>query len=152
MKYVEEVLQPGEKVLFVGTIHWLIYLPGAALLAAGFGLWLGTLGAATGSFVWRAAALLLLAGGLLGVARAWFKTWTTEIAVTGRRIILKRGFIRRQTIEMNMEKVESVDVDQSIPGRIFGYGDVRVRGVGVGFEPLHMIGRPIRLRNAIIAR
>lgn len=151
-RYVEEVLQPGEKVLFVSTIHWLTYLPGAALLLAGLGLWLGTLGSAVSPFLWQAAALLLLVAGLAGVAHAWFKRWTTEIAVTDRRIILKRGFIRRHTIEMNMEKVESVDVSQSIPGRVFDYGDVLIRGVGVGFEPLHMIDSPIRLRNAVTAR
>lgn len=152
MKYVEEVLQPGEKVLFVSTIHWLIYLPGVALLLAGLGLWFSTLHGESNHPILWAGALLLLAGGLLSVARAWFRRWTTEIAVTNRRIILKRGFIRRQTVEMNMDRVESVDVSQSIPGRIFDYGDVLVRGVGVGLEPLHMIDSPIRLRNAIIAK
>ena len=67
-------------------------------------------------------------------------------------MIYKRGFIRRRTIEMNMEKVESVDVSQSIPGRIFNYGDVLIRGVGVGFEPLRMVDDPIQLRNAVTAK
>lgn len=69
MKYVEEVLQPGEKVLFVSTIHWLIYLPGAALLLAGLGLWFGTLNGESNHPILWAGALLLLAGGLLSVAR-----------------------------------------------------------------------------------
>ncbi|HEY4862746.1 MAG TPA: PH domain-containing protein [Xanthobacteraceae bacterium] len=150
MKYVEEVLQPGEKILFASTIHWLIYTPAILLLIAAIAATFQTLGGS--EFVWRLISLLCFAAALLSAARAWFKRWTTEIAVTNRRIIYKRGFIRRHTIEMNMEKVESVDVNQSLLGRILGYGDVLVRGTGVGFEPLQMIESPIELRNAVTAR
>jgi uncharacterized membrane protein YdbT with pleckstrin-like domain len=149
MRYVEEVLQPGEKILFVSTIHWLIYVPAILLLIAAIvaAFWAGS-----GSEVWRWISLLCFALALLSAARAWFKRWTTEIAVTDRRVIYKRGFIRRHTIEMHMDKVESVDVSQSVLGRILDYGDVLVRGTGVGFEPLQMIESPIALRNAVTAR
>ena len=150
MKYVEEVLQPGETILFASTIHWLIYGPAVLLLILAIAATFQTIGGS--EMVWRSISLLLFAAALLSAARAWFKRWTTEIAVTDRRIIYKRGFIRRHTIEMNMEKVESVDVNQSLLGRIFDYGDVLVRGTGVGFEPLHMIEYPIALRNAVTAR
>ena len=78
--------------------------------------------------------------------------WTTEIAVTDRRVIYKRGFINRHTIEMNMDKVASVDVDQSVPGRLLNYGTVTVQGTGMSFEPLRRIKSPLSLRNAIIAK
>jgi uncharacterized membrane protein YdbT with pleckstrin-like domain len=150
MSYVKEVLQPGEKILFISTIHWLIYAPAIALLIAAIvtAFW----GAGSGSEFWRWISLLCFAAALLSAARAWFKRWTTEIAVTDRRVIYKRGFIRRHTIEMHMDKVESVDVSQSVLGRLFDYGDVLVRGTGVGFEPLQMIESPIELRNAVTAR
>lgn len=151
MKYVEEILQPGEHVLFVSTIHWFTYASGAMLLVAGILFGAISMGS-TAQLVFQIISLVLVAAGFLSVAGAWFRRWTTEIAVTDRRIIYKRGFVRRRTIEMNMEKVESVDVNQSIPGRLLGYGDVLIRGVGVGFEPLHMIDDPIKLRNAITAK
>ena len=150
MKYVEEVLQPGETVLFASTIHWLIYAPAILLLIVAIVATFQTLGGS--EFVWRGISLVCFAAAFLSAARAWSKRWTTEIAVTDRRIIYKRGFIRRHTIEMNMDKVESVDVNQSLLGRILGYGDVLVRGTGVGFEPLQMIESPIELRNAVTAR
>ena len=66
---------------------------------------------------------------------AWFIRWITEIAVTDQRVIYKRGFICRQTAEMNMDKVESVDVDQSILGRLLDYGTIHVeRARGAGIE------------------
>ena len=77
---------------------------------------------------------LLFFGVLFAVTlfRAWFARWITEIAVTDRRIIYKRGFIWRHTEEMNMDKVPSVDVDQSILGRMLDYGTIHVIGTGGG--------------------
>ena len=93
----------------------------------------------------------MLAG--LGLAfGAWFRRWTTEIDVTDRRIVYKRGFIRRHTVEMNMDKVESVDVDQSILGRMLNYGDITVWETGVGIEPLYNIDAPLEFRNQVTAR
>jgi uncharacterized membrane protein YdbT with pleckstrin-like domain len=100
----------------------------------------------------NAVAALCFLMGIVSFIRAWFARWTTEIAVTNRRVIFKRGFIRRRTIEMNMDKVESVDVDQSILGRVFDYGDVTIRGTGAGLEPLRTIDSPLEFRNAVIAR
>jgi uncharacterized membrane protein YdbT with pleckstrin-like domain len=91
-----------------------------------------------------AIALVLFARGAL--VRA-----ATEIAVTDRRIIFKRGFIRRHTVEMNMAKVESVDVDQTLLGRMFDYGDVTVRGVGSSFERLSLVDAPLKLRTSVTA-
>ncbi len=53
---------------------------------------------------------------------------------------------------MNMDKVESVIVDQSILGRLLGYGSIHVRGTGEGLEDLDYISSPISLRNTITAK
>ena len=66
-------------------------------------------------------------------------------------MILKRGVIARHTIEMNRSKVESVDVDQSVLGRIFDYGTVLVRGTGGSLEPMQSINDPLRFRSHITA-
>jgi uncharacterized membrane protein YdbT with pleckstrin-like domain len=94
-----------------------------------------------------ACVLTFVAVALL--VQEWFRWWITEIAVTNRRVIYKKGFIRRQTNEMNMHKVESVQVYQSILGRMLGYGTVTILGTGAGFETLRTIAGPIELRNSI---
>jgi len=154
--YVQSVLQPGETIAFTSNIHWLIYLrPFVLALVAGGGLvwWLLVRDNPDQTKI-PAYAMILFGGffALQGFIAAWFTRWTTEIAVTTRRVIYKRGFVRRITIEMNMDKVESIDVHQSILGRVFNYGDIIVRGTGAGLEPLHMIEKPIAFRNAVIAR
>jgi uncharacterized membrane protein YdbT with pleckstrin-like domain len=148
MSYVRSVLQPDERVRYLTDIHWMIFLPGIGLfvLAALFYL----LALTTNAYVfWAvvAAILFIMAAGAL--LSAWFRRITTEIAVTDRRIIYKRGFVSRRTIEMQMDKVESVDVDQSVMGRILNYGDIIIRGVGVGIEPLKNIEAPIEFRNHV---
>jgi len=82
---------------------------------------------------------------------AFIRRWTTELAVTNRRIVFKSGLFRRHTMEMNMSKVESVDVDQSVMGRILDYGTVTIRGTGGGIEPMRNIANPIAFRNRVTA-
>lgn len=144
MSYVDSVLQPGETIRYRGDIHWKVYLPGLVLLVVavlcfGTGPW----GLVLGPIVIVAAAGFL--------AWAWFLRWTTEIAVTNRRIIYKRGFVQRHTVEMNMDKVESVDVNQSVLGRLLDYGDIIVRGTGASLEPFRGIGAPLDFRNHVTA-
>ncbi len=154
MSYVERVLQPGEELQYRSHIHWLIYLPGFAVLAlAAAGYWVALRFAppdAPAPVIQIAAGAVAL-WGLILLFAAWIKRLTTELAVTNRRIIYKRGLIRRYSIEMNMDKVESVDVSQSILGRIFDFGDILVRGTGSGLEPLRRIDAPLEFRNHVTA-
>jgi hypothetical protein len=149
MRYVERILQPGEEIRFAATIHWITYVPGFFfLIVALVILVLAQSGERTHGFWLAVAAIVAAIAGIL-ILRAWFDRWITEIAVTNRRVIYKTGFIRRDTNEMEMDKVESVRVDQSILGRLLDYGNVTVMGTGSGFETIRTIARPLDLRNQI---
>jgi membrane protein YdbS with pleckstrin-like domain len=148
MTYVQRVLQPGEQVRHVSSIHWIVYWLGVAVaLLAVVAYWLSDTRYMPGVWRYTAYALALVAAVLL--IRQWFEWWITEIAVTNRRVIYKKGLIQRETNEMNMDKVESVQIDQSILGRMLDYGDVTILGTGEGFKTLRTIARPIELRNSI---
>ncbi|MEJ0070686.1 MAG: PH domain-containing protein [Pseudomonadota bacterium] len=95
-------------------------------------------------------AAILFVFGIVVFLHAWIIRATTEVVVTDRRIIHKRGVISRHTEEMNITKVETVDVDQGIWGRILGYGTLIVRGTGGSWEPLRRLASPLQIRNAII--
>lgn len=149
MSYVQRVLQPGEQVRHISSIHWIVYWPGVAVaLLAVVAYWFSETRLLTGFWRYTAYALALVAVVLL--IQQWFQWWVTEIAVTNRRVIYKKGLIRRQTNEMNMDKVESVQIDQSILGRMLDYGNVTILGTGEGFETLRTIASPIELRNSVI--
>jgi uncharacterized membrane protein YdbT with pleckstrin-like domain len=152
MSYVNKVLEPGEAVAHVTRTHWRVYLPAIVLLLFAIAaLAASSYVAADLVLVPRiaAAALALLA------AASWLPAfigrWTTELAVTNRRVIFKSGLFRRHTMEMNMSKVESVDVDQSVAGRILGFGTVTIHGTGGGIESMRNIANPIAFRNHVTA-
>jgi uncharacterized membrane protein YdbT with pleckstrin-like domain len=74
---------------------------------------------------------------------------TSEFAVTNRRVIIKVGLISRRTVELKLEKIESIGVNQSILGRIFGYGTIVVNGTGGTNEPFRGLARPLDFRKAV---
>jgi uncharacterized membrane protein YdbT with pleckstrin-like domain len=151
MRYIDAILQPGEKVLFAGTIHWVVYFPAALMLALALAALTQAGQGPAGAIGFAIAAGFAVVGGAMALS-AWFRRWTTEVDVTDRRIVYKRGFIKRHTVELNMDKVESVDVDQSVLGRLLDYGDITIRGTGIGIEPLRGIGSPLDFRNHVTAR
>src|SRR5262249_20651262 len=131
MSYVQQVLQPGEQIRYQASIHWISYLHGALWLIAAGIVWMIAPASWRDGFIVHTIEIVLLAVGAFFLAKAWFEWWITEIAVTDRRVIYKRGLISRTTAEMHMDKIESVQVDQSILGRILNYGRVTIMGTGM---------------------
>jgi membrane protein YdbS with pleckstrin-like domain len=155
MRYVDHVLQPGESIRGVTTVAWVGYLPGLFLVLVALVLLIfiapwSQPSAGLALAGWIAVAVALAVGAVL-LVKHWWRRWTTEVAVTDRRIIYKTGFIKRRTVEMHMDKVESVDVDQTILGRLLNYGDITIRGTGETMERLGMIEAPIEFRNHVTA-
>jgi uncharacterized membrane protein YdbT with pleckstrin-like domain len=153
-RYIDEILQPGERVLYSTNAHWIFFLPAIiGWIVAGVLLALsGMVPAGPSVLICLSLAAISAIAALYKTATAWFHRWTTETDVTNFRVVHKTGFVKRQTFEMSVDKVESVDVNQSILGRILNYGDVTVLGVGEGGKTLDTIASPLAFRNAITAR
>jgi len=153
-RYIEEILQPGEKVLYSTNEHWMFFLPAIAagvLVVVFLVLWRVVTNEALMLACLALAAMTGLAA-LYWTATAWFHRWTTETDVTNMRVVHKTGFIRRRTFEMSLDKVESVDVNQSFAGRVMNYGDLTIQGVGEGTQTISTVASPLAFRNAITTR
>ncbi|HWU67987.1 MAG TPA: PH domain-containing protein [Stenotrophobium sp.] len=107
--------------------------------------------------LWSMAHLLLLGVlllpvvvGLIVLLVVYVRYQSTELAITNRRIIAKFGFISRRTIELNLGKIEGIEVSQTVLGRIFDYGSLTMSGVGSLQEPIHGIARPLEFRRAFM--
>ena len=124
--YVEDVLINDERVMYRARI-------------SKWSLWpfilFGTL------------ALPVYGAGLLFWLWAWIVYATTELAITNKRVIAKTGLIERRTIEMFLEKIESIQVDQTVLGRLFNFGSVIISGTGVHSAPFKNISDPLALRR-----
>ena len=153
MAYYSKVLQPDETVKVVGRLHWSIYVRAVILLviAAALLLWADSISDPNWQRYARYGGGVLGLLGLLVLFASWIRRHATEIVVTDRRVIYKRGLLSRHTVEMNVSKIETVDVEQGLSGRIWDYGTLLIRGTGSGFEPLVGVGSPIQIRNAIVA-
>ena len=153
-RYIDDILQPGEKVLYSTNAHWIFFLQAIAgwILAVVLVVLSGMVPAGPSVLVCLSLAAIAAVFALYQTAIAWFHRWTTETDVTNLRVVHKTGFIKRQTFEMSLDKVESVDVNQSILGRLLNYGDVSIFGVGEGHKTIKTIASPLEFRNHITAR
>jgi uncharacterized membrane protein YdbT with pleckstrin-like domain len=152
MNYVRRVLQPGETVVHLTRVHPVTFLITILWFAAALALFLAALTVSGDLRIGgEALALFCLVFALASGIPALVRRQTTELAVTDRRVIYKSGVLARHTLEMNRSKVESVDVDQSLLGRLLGFGTIVVRGTGGSLEPIRMISDPLTFRSHITA-
>jgi uncharacterized membrane protein YdbT with pleckstrin-like domain len=153
MAYYTKVLQPDERVLAVGRLHWSIYRHALVILVLALAVFIGSfwLPRPDPAIDMRVAAGGIAVVGLLVFLGASIRRHGTEIVVTDRRVIFKRGILSRHTVEMNVSKIESVDVEQSLGARMLGYGTLLIHGTGSDIEPLRRLDRPLAVRSAIVA-
>jgi uncharacterized membrane protein YdbT with pleckstrin-like domain len=154
MRYVRRVLQPGETIVYATQLHWVVFLRTILLLIVCVIVAGAAVSTSDNQNISLALAIAAIIFALLAVSaglRAFIRRATTELAITDHRVIYKTGLLARHTVEMNRDKVESVDVDQTVSGRIFGYGTIIVRGVGGSLEPIRNIGDPLTFRTYITA-
>ena len=131
MSYVAKSLANGETVKYVAVKHWIVYVGPVLIVIV--------------SLIFPLSLIVTLP--LLGWA--WLNQRTTELAVTSRKVVGKWGIISRRTFEQRLEKVDSIQVDQGILGRILGYGTILVHGSGLSMTPIPKIADPLAFRRRV---
>lgn len=150
MSYVDKHLLPGETVLCVGRLHWIIYGRSLLIVLAGLALLVPWNWHRDLAWLWIAGVGLAIFGVLMAIP-SMILAASTELVVTSVRVVAKQGVIGRRTIEMLHKKIESLAVHQSVAGRIFGYGTLVIHGTGGGSETIANIADPLGFRNAAMA-
>lgn len=147
MSYVEKNLISGEELVYMTGLHWCV-LAGPAIVAA-----LVTAGGVAcliqknSDIMYLGAVLVIVAAGIFGFAV--IKRNATEMAVTNRRVIIKTGMASRRSLEIMLPKVESIGIDETVVGRMLGYGTVTIHGTGGTPEPFSRIAHPSEFRRAV---
>jgi membrane protein YdbS with pleckstrin-like domain len=147
MGYIEQSLGQNEALLYKARFHWLYYAAAwaALILLVVFVIWIIFYAA-----VW--AEWVLLCGcifGLLLLLRSMIPIWTTEIAVTNHRLIVKRGSLSRSTDELQLKAIEQVNFQQGFLGRLFDFGRVDVHGTGLDDLQIPAVAAPLGFLKAI---
>jgi len=144
MGYIERTLEQNEWVVYKAQLHWIIYFWPVVLIAAGV---MKISEGEEGSM----GPLLLIMGIAWDVA-AWLKRSESEFGLTSQRVVMRVGFIRRRTVELTLNRVESVNVEQGILGHIFGYGKIVVTGIGGNTAVFKRVANPTELMRRIQAK
>jgi uncharacterized membrane protein YdbT with pleckstrin-like domain len=131
MSYLSKSLSDGEVVKYVAVKHWIIFVPHIVIFLFGF----------------AAPPFFIL--GVIGVIWSILVRWTTELAITNKKVVGKWGVISRHTVEQRLEKVDSIQVNQGILGRILNFGTVRVNGTGLTSTPIPRISVPLAFRRSV---
>jgi uncharacterized membrane protein YdbT with pleckstrin-like domain len=125
VSYIDDSLIAGERVVHTARVSWWSQF------------WLILLG----------VALLVVVVGLLFLIAAWINVRSTEIAITNLRLIAKFGFIKRDTVEINLERVEALKVEQGLLGRMLNFGTIFISGAGTSVAPIRNIADPLVFRR-----
>ena len=125
MSYIDDSLIEGEKILHKARVSWW----------SQFGL------------LFFGVVLLAVLVGLFLLIAAWIRVRSTEIAITNRRVIAKFGFVKRDTVEINLDKVEALRVEQGFFGRMLNFGTIFISGAGTSVAPIKDIADPLVFRR-----
>lgn len=171
MHYVLQSLGSGEELVHVGRFHWMYTFQ--ASLKIVWGVIFCILIVYGGDYynqnyghggysenlltsirlvhpAVKLVAFMSIIMGFLQFAQMMVVKATTEIAITNKRLVYKKGLVARYVGEMSIDRIEGVNVLQGILGRMLGYGRVMVRGMGVGEVILPPLEDPVTFRKAIM--
>ncbi len=125
MSYIDDSLVEGETLIHRARMSWWSQFP------------LIVLGLVT----------LVIVVGIIFLVMAWIRVRSTELAITNRRVIAKTGFVKRHTVEINLDKVEALKVEQGVWGRFLNFGTIFISGAGTSVAPIPNIADPLVFRR-----
>jgi membrane protein YdbS with pleckstrin-like domain len=145
--YIEQSLGQNETLLYKARFRWLYYAAAwaALILIIILVIWIIFYAAAWVEWVLLSGCII----GLLKLLRSMIPIWTTEIAVTNHRLIVKRGRLSRSTDELQLKAIEQVNFQQGFLGRLFDFGSVDVHGTGVDDLRIPAVAGPLGFLKAI---
>jgi uncharacterized membrane protein YdbT with pleckstrin-like domain len=157
MGYIEKTLIPGEHVVYRTRLHWIVMFGHVVLglLCLGLAAFLFAYAVQHRQmpandlhlFEWGGLAGLVIA--LIVFMMGSLRRNGTEMAVTNRRVVVKTGIASRRTVEMLLNKVETIEVSEPGLGRLLGYGSIVVIGTGGTSEPFHRMAHPLEFRTRV---
>ncbi len=151
MGYADENMQRGERIIYRTSLHWVIFLESFSILIMGLIIsyagvrYESFLGSARDLVEWISLAVLAFGG--LKFILEFIRLRSSEFVVTTDRVLIKVGVIQQTSTTMPLSKIESIEVDQSILGRVLGYGSLNITGTGTAESKFDLITNPLKFRR-----
>jgi uncharacterized membrane protein YdbT with pleckstrin-like domain len=144
VSYLQQSLAPGETIVATFKLHWFMWIRFWIVIVLGI---VATVALLIAQLPWAALAAAVVALLIAGYQWLWLRG--IEQAVTNRRVVRKTGIVSRNTTELRLASIETVDLRQSFWGRVFGYGNVEITGRGESAMMLDRIAHPIEVKRDI---
>jgi len=128
MPYIEESLSAGEQLVGFIRLHWI---------------------ARSWMVLWIVLAIPTVGVTLILALYEYLRLRSIEQGVTNKRVVYKKGIISRKSEEMKLNSIETVEIDQGIIGRLFGFGDVTVTGRGLSNVIFKTVDDPMAVKRQI---
>lgn len=141
MGYIESSLLPGETVIARARCHWAVFTRPVAIVVVGLVVL---------AYQHVIGAVIVTIGALAAISPL-ITYGTSEFGVTSKRVVIKVGFVKRRSLELLLRQIEAISVDQSIMGRLFGFGSITLTGTGGVHEVFHDIAKPLQFRRDVQA-
>ncbi len=155
MGYIDNNLIEGETVIYQARLHWVLFLKPmllslifVAIAVALFYFASDSIDSGNTLLMQRIGGVLILLA-IIPIVVGVFRRSAREYAVTNKRVVMQTGVMGRMTEEVFLNKIESIGVDQTVLGRMFGFGTVTIRGTGGSFGPFERVSAPLELRRQI---
>ncbi len=155
MLYIQESLLPDEKLVFSSRPHWIVFGPSVVVLVFAGVIWHYLSQYFGNQPIWHNYSFAAILGGLFALCgvvmclRALLFFTTSEYAVTDRRVVMKMGWLSRDAVEIFLQRVEALNVSQSVLGRILNYGTVIVIGTGGTSDYYPSVPRPMEFHRTV---
>lgn len=156
------MLMPGEVPVYLTTLHWIIYVRGLVMTLLGLALHFGAhpaikflFGETALEVSIRPLSYIILGITVLGclvLFSAFIRQASFSLMLTNRRVVAKYGIVSRTTIELVLSKIEGANLDQPALGRLLGYGNIWIKGVGDSFAPIYCIADPQEFQNVLLSQ
>jgi uncharacterized membrane protein YdbT with pleckstrin-like domain len=150
--YTHQTLHPEERVIYIAHVHWAVYLEGlsyivfaglfCSLMPYGLGKIIGPESAQQFVRIIGLIGIVILFAGCMLLLGAYLRRHFTELAITNKRIIAKRGIVARESVEVMMERVGAARYSQTNWGRMLGYGTINIMAAGATIPPFEDMARP----------
>ncbi len=127
MGYIENNLVKGEEIIFRTRYHWFVIFSFALRSLIVFGFLALLMVPSTGS-----SASLTCVGflSIFAIVPGYIKYSTSEFGLTNRRVLIKSGWLRHETLELNLGRIESFQARSTLLGRMLGFSDLTLTGSG----------------------
>lgn len=149
MNYIDKNLLKGERVVFRTKRHWISFAAPAFFALLGVLILLGSIAGIASGQDGSGGALFIGFLLVLPLVFAYLDYISSEFAVTNKRVIGKSGFLRRNSIEILLSKIEAINVEQGILGRMLNYGSITTGGTGSTKNPFSRIADPFSVRRHV---